>query len=173
MIPSDHFVRFYNEIFKYLEDKGHEHLEDYFLEISRHQETHCLKQFSEGGLQGMYDYWMMIKKEENCDSDKFIEDGQYGKVLKSFMNGCPSLAKVQDNDAGSCPLYCYHCPGWVLPLMSKVGYYYVYDLISLDMPRCQTTICEHIEDARAQLKLVLKRHKGDRTLVKWNFPEQD
>ena len=102
-----------------------------------------------------------------------VEAGQYGKVLKSFMSGCPSLSKVQDNDAGACPWYCYHCPGWVLPIMSKVGYYYVYDLISLDMPRCQTTICEHIEDARAQLKLVLKRHKGDRTLVRWNFPEED
>ena len=26
MIPSDHFVRYYNEVFKALEDAGHEHL---------------------------------------------------------------------------------------------------------------------------------------------------
>jgi len=26
MIPSDHFTRFYNEVFKFLEDQGEEHL---------------------------------------------------------------------------------------------------------------------------------------------------
>ena len=173
MIPSDHFVRFYNENFKYLENKGHEHLEDYFLTISNHQETHCLEQFRKGGLQGMYDYWMVIKKEENCDLDQYIENGQHGKILKFFMNGCPSLSKVQDNDAGACSMYCSHCPGWIMPIMSKVGFYYIYDLVSLDMPRCQAIICEHIEDARVQLKMVQKRHNGDRNLVKWNFPAED
>ena len=173
MIPSDHFVRFDNEIFKYLENKGHEHLEDYFLTISNHQETHCLEQFRKDGLQGMYDYWMVIKKEENCDLDQYIENGQHGKILKFFMNGCPSLSKVQDNDAGACSMYCSHCPGWIMPIMSKVGFYYIYDLVSLDMPRCQAIICEHIEDARVQLKMVQKRHNGDRSLVKWNFPAED
>lgn len=172
MIPSDHFVKFYNEIFKYLIRQGDGALDEYFLEISRHQETHCLELFKRG-LPGMYDYWMTIKIEENCDIDIYIEQGKHGKILKSFMNGCPSLAKVIDNDAGPCREYCYHCPGWVLPLMSKVGYYYIDDLIALDMPRCQSTICEHIEDAREQLKIILKRHNGDRTLVKWNFPETD
>ena len=173
MIPSDHFVRFYNEIFKFLLKKGgQDALEEYFLEISRHQETHCLELFKKG-LQGMIDYWATIKEEENCDSDGVVIQGKHGLISKGFMNGCPSLTKVIDNDAEPCREYCLHCPGWVLPLMSKVNIYYVYDLISLDMPRCQTTICEHIEDAREILKTVLKRHNGDRTLVKWNFPEED
>ena len=61
MIPSDHFVRFYNEIFKFLEKKGEGCLEDYFKAISRHQETLCMELFSKG-LQGMVDYWKTIKK---------------------------------------------------------------------------------------------------------------
>ena len=44
MIPSDHFVRFYNEVFKFLDNQGG--LEAYYEEISRHQELHCLQLFS-------------------------------------------------------------------------------------------------------------------------------
>ena len=35
MLPSDHFVRFYNELFKMLEERGHKELQAYWLEISR------------------------------------------------------------------------------------------------------------------------------------------
>ena len=38
MIPSDHFVRFYNEVFKFLDKQGDGALEKYYLEISRHQD---------------------------------------------------------------------------------------------------------------------------------------
>ena len=38
MIPSDHFTRFYNEVFKFLEGQGEEHLKEYWLEISKNQE---------------------------------------------------------------------------------------------------------------------------------------
>ena len=42
-----------------------------------------------------------------------------------------------DNDAGPCPQYCNHCPGWILPIMTKTGFYAVYNLISRTEPRCQ------------------------------------
>ena len=41
MIPSDHFVRFYNEVFKFLDEQNG--LEKYYHHISKHQELHCLK----------------------------------------------------------------------------------------------------------------------------------
>ena len=37
MIPSDHFVRFYNEVFNMLQEKGHEHLVAYWRELGRLQ----------------------------------------------------------------------------------------------------------------------------------------
>ncbi|MFA6815086.1 MAG: hypothetical protein WCS73_02190 [Lentisphaeria bacterium] len=43
MIPSDHFVRFYNEVFKKLDSLGG--LPKYYLEISKLQEKHCLENF--------------------------------------------------------------------------------------------------------------------------------
>ena len=50
MIPSDHFTRFYNEVFKFLEDQREEHLEAYWLEISKNQEKHTLELFKEKGV---------------------------------------------------------------------------------------------------------------------------
>ena len=47
MIPSDHFVRFYNEVFKFLDE--HNALDPYYREISRHQELHCLELFRDKG----------------------------------------------------------------------------------------------------------------------------
>ena len=49
MIPSDHFVRFYNEVFKFLDE--HDGLNEYYQEISRHQDFHCLELFRTKGLQ--------------------------------------------------------------------------------------------------------------------------
>ena len=49
---------------------------------------------------------------------------------------CPSLSKVVDNDAGACPQYCNHCPGWILPIMTKTRHFAIYNLISRTEPRC-------------------------------------
>ena len=133
MIPSDHFVRFYNEVFKYIASRGADALSQYYARVSANQEFHCLELFRQKGLQGMYDYWERIRVEENCDMVNHLEEGLYSFEFFS----CPSLTKAMDNDAGVCPEYCNHCPGWILPLMTKVGYYAVYNLIGRDVPRCE------------------------------------
>lgn len=132
MIPSDHFVRFYNEVFKYLYAKGPEHLRRYYDRVSENQECHCLDLFREKGFAGMYEYWEHIRVEENCDMANHLEDECYWFEFFS----CPSLSKVVDNDAAPCPSYCNHCPGWILPIMTKVGHYAVYNLISRTELRC-------------------------------------
>lgn len=138
MIPSDHFVRFYNEIFKFLEKNGS--LEDYFREVSRHQETHCLETFRTKGLQGVYEYYQMIRREENCGLEIILLD----HCLILDMVKCPSLSKALDNDAGACRSYCLHCPGWTMPVYQKAGLFQIFDIGELDEPRC----CEWIFDDR-------------------------
>ncbi len=134
MIPSDHFVRFYNEVFKFLDEVGG--LEDYYLEISHHQELHCLELFKTKGLQGMYDYWEHIRIEENCESElKLFPDR-----LETRMLRCPSLSKAIDNDAGVCEKYCDHCPGWVIPLLEKAGFTAEFNMIDRKKPQCRKTI---------------------------------
>lgn len=148
MIPSDHFVRFYNEVFKYLD--AHGGLEDYFQAISEQQEFHCLQAFREQGLQGVYDYYVKIRREENCGLEMILENG----CLQLIMTRCPSLSKAMDNDAGVCPRYCEHCPGWVLPVYSKAGLFIIYDVMEHDQPHCHAWILDQLGCAQAKLKEV-------------------
>ena len=138
MIPSDHFVRFYNEVFKFLDEK--DGLRAYYDEISRHQERHCLELFRSKGLRGVYEYYQKIYKEENCQGELILKDHEL--ILR--MDRCPSLSKALDNDAGACRKYCLHCPGWTRDIYRKAGLYQVYDLMGLDNPCC----CEWIYDDR-------------------------
>ena len=136
MIPSDHFVRFYNEVFKFLDEQGG--LPAYYEEISRHQQLHCLKLFREKGLRGVYEYYQKIYKEENCLGQVILNEHEL--ILR--MDRCPSLSKALDNDAGACRKYCLHCPGWTAPLYRKAGLYQIFHLMELDNPQC----CEWIYD---------------------------
>ena len=148
MIPSDHFVRFYNEVFKFLEKQPGDELEKYWLEISRHQEMHCLELFKTKGLQGMYDYWEHIRIEENCDMTLTLTDDCF--TLE--MHRCPSLSKVLDNDAAPCEKYCDHCQGWIKPLIEKAGYFCVYDIIDRKIPQCREYIYADRKKAEAKQK---------------------
>ena len=132
MIPSDHFVRMYNELFKMLEEKGHSHLQRYWKRIASLQETILGPFIERDGLKGMYDYWEHIRIEENCDADLVLTDDYF----ELRMNECPSLSKVLDNDAGPFKLYCDHCAGWVKPVITKHGYHYASDIISRTEPVC-------------------------------------
>lgn len=166
MIPSDHFVKFYSEVFKYLQKRGQAAVDEYYSTIAEHQKTHCLKLFQEKGLAGMKEYWDHIIFEENCDAETVLEEG---KSYTFYMHGCPSLGKVLDNDAGVCDIYCMHCPGWVLPVISAAGYYCVYDLVRKDIPRCMMKVFERLEDAREYLEVVKKRHSDTPEMVVYNF----
>jgi hypothetical protein len=154
MIPSDHFTRFYNEVFKFLETKGNEVLHAYWLEISRNQERHTMEAFRADGLRGMRDYWDHIRIEENCDLDLELHEDR----LELNMNACPSLRKVMDNDANPMSRYCDHCAGWIGPIMDKLGYHLVYDGIDRQEPRCKMQIFKDRDQAReaeGQAKLLM------------------
>ena len=146
MIPSDHFVRFYNEVFKFLAKAGPCELRRYYDRVSENQEAHCLSIFREKGLDGMYEYWERIRVEENCDMEHGVSDGCYH--FRFF--GCPSLGKVLDNDAEPCQEYCNHCPGWILPIMTKVGAFAVYNIIDRRKPRCEMFV--YMDRGRALAK---------------------
>ena len=143
MIPSDHFVRFYNEVFKYLDKLPGNELNKYWLEISRLQEHSCLETFKKDGLRGMYEYWERIRIEENCVMDLILNDD----YLLLTMNKCPSLSKVLDNDASRCDKYCDHCMGWIGPLLTKCSYYAVSDIHARNIPTCKLWIFTDKEQA--------------------------
>ncbi len=164
MMPSDQFVLFYNEIFKLLEKKGPGELRKYYDRVSRRQEDFCMKLFTSNGLKGMYDYWERIRIEENCDSwhnltDEYLEGGQ---------RVCPSLSKALKSATGPCRVYCDHCPGWVLPIFTKTGYYCVYDMIGRTVPSCYDVITRNRYLAEEKLSERLSMSGSD--LVRTNLP---
>jgi len=153
MLPSDHFVRMYNELFKMLEEKGHGCLQRYWMEISTLQESIIKPYLEHDALQGLYDYFEKIRVEENCDAVMTLTNDYF----EFNMRKCPSLTKVTDNDAGAFELYCDHCAGWLEPLMRKNGLYYVADMISRTEPRCHSRIYtdeRKAEEFRRQVKLL-------------------
>ncbi|MBO4633628.1 MAG: hypothetical protein J5858_17065 [Lentisphaeria bacterium] len=155
MIPSDHFVRFYNEVFKFLDEKGG--LQAYYEEISRHQELHCLELFRSKGLRGVYEYYQKIYKEENCQGAVILN----GHELILRMDRCPSLSKALDNDAGVCLKYCLHCPGWTSGVYRKAGLHQIFDLMGVENPRCCEWIYDDRKDAEAKYReLAAKLPKG-------------
>jgi len=162
MIPSDHFVRFYNEVFKYLEAKGDNHLQDFWNCIGEHQKMHCLELFKTKGLEGMKEYWEKIRVEENCD----LEIELFSNYVKLSMHKCPSLTKVMDNDALHCEKYCDHCPGWIKKLITEAGFWLVYNLIARDKPQCESYIFKDKNDAVKQKAILEKRSNA---LVFTNF----
>jgi len=143
MIPSDHFVRFYNEVFKALDDLGHEHLVKYWRELGRLQTAELAESFRQDGLQACYDYWSRIKEEENCDAELTLTED----YLEFRMNTCPSLSKVLDNDAAACEWYCDHCMGWVEPVMEAAGLFAVMDMKSRKDPHCVFRVYKDREKA--------------------------
>lgn len=157
MIPSDHFVRFYNEVFKFLVSQGPGELRKYYDRVSRNQEYHCLEKFRTKGLLGMYEYWEHIRVEEDCDMANHLENDCYWFEFFS----CPSLSKVMDNDAGACLQYCNHCPGWILPIMTKTGFYAVYNLISRTEPRCMMFVYREKAKAEAKKAELTARYGAD------------
>jgi hypothetical protein len=76
------------------------------------------------------------------------------------MNVCPSLSKVLDNDAEPMKRYCDHCAGWIGPIIDKVGYHLVYDVIDRTKPQCVVKIFKDKEEA-------LKEEKKVKLLMGW------
>ena len=132
MIPSDHFVRFYNEVFKALDARGIDALIAYWKELGRLQSVELSELFRKGGIAACAEYWNRIVHEENCKADTRLTEDYFELV----MHECPSLSKVLDNDATPFRLYCDHCMGWVEPVMQAAGLHAVMDMESRSEPHC-------------------------------------
>jgi hypothetical protein len=144
MIPSGHFVRFYNEVFKTLADRGHDDLVAYWRELGRLQTRVLAAALRSGGLVACRDYWARIVDEEDCQADLVLTDDYF----ELRMRRCPSLSKALDNDATPCRLYCDHCMGWVQPVMEAAGLYAASDIESRSEPHCVFRVYTDRDKAR-------------------------
>ncbi len=169
MIPSDHFVRFYNEVFKFLDARNG--LTEFYHEISRHQEFHCLELYRRLGIRGLYEYYQKIRKEENCDLETVLLNSGHGFHLN--FKFCQSLDKAIDNDAGICKKYCDHCPGWSGPLARKAGFYYVKDIGDPMKPECRTWYYDEAPPAMEKYRELCGLGIGKQLRVNFPVPEKE
>lgn len=167
MIPSDHFVYFYNEIFKELEKLGPEALDKYYARVADRQAYFTLEAFKRDGLKGMYDYWERIRVEENCEMINELDEKR--GFYQSRMIKCPSLSKALESDAGPCRAYCNHCPGWVNRVISRAGYYACYNLVGRDVPQCMYFVSKDRKLVEAKKEKWLAEYGAD--LVYDNFDQ--
>ena len=167
MIPSDHFVMFYNEVFKYLVKKGPKELDRYYQRVADRQANFTLDAFRRNGLAGVRDYYKRIRIEENCDLD-IIE---HPDCLCLRMNVCPSLSKALDSDAGPCEVYCNHCPGWVLRVMTAADFYCVFNIKSRTVAQCAKFCTKDRALAEAKKREWVAEWGVD--LISDNFKEMD
>ena len=164
MIPSDHFVLFYNEIFKNIARRGTKELDRYYQRVADRQANFTLDAFRREGLKGVRDYYRRIRVEENCDLD--IVERPDCLCLK--MNRCPSLSKALESDAGACPVYCDHCPGWCLRVLAAAGIWDVYDMVSRTEPVCVEWYYTDRDLARKKYEELVAL-RGGTDLVKTNI----
>lgn len=132
MIPSDHFVRFYNEVFKALDARGIDALIAYWKELGRLQSAELSERFRRGGIAACAEYWERIVHEENCQAETLLT----ADYFELRMLRCPSLSKALDNDAKPFRLYCDHCMAWIEPVMQAAGLHAVMDMESRSEPHC-------------------------------------
>jgi len=165
MLPSDQFVLFYNEVFKYLVKRGPKDLDRYYARVAERQGDFALDLFRKG-LKGIYEYYTRITIEENCDMDMELTDDYL--LLK--MNKCPSLSKALQSETGACPVYCDHCPGWCLRVVTKAGYWEVYDMVSRTEPVCDEWIFTDPEKCRAKYRELLAKRGPD--LIRTNLEQR-
>lgn len=81
--------------------------------------------------------------------------------LELQMNVCPSLSKIQDNDAEPMERYCDHCAGWIGPIMDKLGYHLVYDVVDRQKPQCVMRVFKDKQKA-------LESEKSAQLLMHWS-----
>ena len=157
MIPSDQFVLFYNEIFKFLAGRGKNELDRYYERIADRQGNFTLDKYRREGLKGVYDYYRRIEVEENCELEMYLQPD----YLRLRMTKCPSLSKALVSATGACPVYCDHCPGWCLRVLARAGFWEVYDLVSRTEPVCDEWIYTDRELCRRKYEeLLAKRGPG-------------
>ena len=163
MMPSDHFVMFYNEMFKFLSEHGPQALDRYYARVAARQGNFTLDQYRREGLKGVYDYYCRIRVEENCDLDLELKP----HCLMLRMKKCPSLSKALDSDGGACPVYCDHCPGWCLRVLASAGFWEVYDMVSRTEPVCDEWIYTDRELCRRKYEELLTKRGPD--LIRTNL----
>ena len=140
MISCTEFIPAYNELFRFLEEKGGkqavvdfwEYLSDTFL-------TNLKDQVVQNGLQGCWDYWNRTLNEEAAAFTMEL-DTEAG-IFSIDMHHCPSRGRLTNDDRiDPWPDYCEHCDLLYRRVLEPLGFQYELDRSETDHAHCRLTV---------------------------------
>ena len=140
MISCTEFIPAYNELFKYLDQKGGkaavvdfwEYFSDTFLNNLRNLVL-------ENGLRGCWLYWEKALREEAADFTMELDEeaGEFSITL----HHCPSKGRLLAYEhIEPYPDYCEHCDVMYRRVLEPLGFEYGLDRSQTDRARCRLVV---------------------------------
>lgn len=138
MISCTEFILAYNELFKFLQEKGgKKQVVDCWEGISDHFLQNLDSLVKEKGIEGMKEYWTRTLTEEGAQhkitagSDKFEIE----------MYECPSVGILRrTKHIERYPDYCEHCGVLYSRVIEKYGFDYHVEYIDKEEGVCRLTV---------------------------------
>ena len=138
MISCMEFIWVYNELFRFLEERGgEEKVIEFWKGISDHFLWNLRADIEADGLKGMHRYWSHTLGEEGGRHTMTL----YDDLFVIDMHECPSARLIhQGGLVAPYAKYCEHCRWLYPPLIEEYGYQVDYDIISSEKGRCRMTV---------------------------------
>ena len=134
MISANEFILFYNELFKYLDEKfGKKEVEKLWDGIKK---TYCKKIddiIKEKGLKGMNEYWSKTLKEEGGRYNIILTDNEF--IID--MHYCPSMGKLLNTHVEPYKDYCGHCSALYDEIIERNGFEVDSYIINREKAECR------------------------------------
>lgn len=164
MIGVYDFCGHYEWTFEWLRQRGgHELVRAYWDEaIHQDSQRHAVKLITEGGIEGMKEYWGFTLEHEAAGFHLHATDS----VFRIDMHECPSKGFLLRNGLEQYCDYCDHCMGWIGPLMKKAGF--VVDHEHNHQGQCWWEIRSEVDKESASAPGAATGDHDVRVRVDWN-----
>lgn len=137
MISCTEFILAYNELFKFLKERGGQPaLDEFWKMISEKYLFNLDALVARKGIKGMEEYWRRSLDEEAADYDMTVTDDTF--IIE--MKQCPSVALLNKSRVRKFDSYCAHCEALYKPIIERYGYSYGMDLLDPDRGVCRIIV---------------------------------
>ena len=138
MISCTEFIWVYNQLFRFLDQRGGEEEVIAFWQGISDRFLLNLREYIEAdGLKGMHRYWSHTLGEEGGRHTMTL----YDDLFVIDMHECPSVGLLREGGHGA-PYenYCEHCRWLYPPLIASYGYEVEYHVLDCKKGLCRMTV---------------------------------
>ena len=152
MISCTEFIPAYNELFKFLDNKGGRKAVIRFLESLSDSFLGNLRDLAEQKcLAGCFEYWSHSLTEEAADFRMSLDEGK--GIFEIQMRHCPSMGRLlAEKHIEPYEFYCEHCDTLYRRVLEPLGFDY-----EIDLSHCKDAKCKLIVSTNCTDEAVLKK----------------